>query len=334
MKRVFITLVIFIVTVGLTGCGKPPKDITRKMVLNFFPGAELTLDDIKYLSAYSKDGGYVVNIQVGDALCEMPMIKGDKEWIAKGISCNGEFLSPEKKATRKKVRIIESLKKEVVDLNAKGPKTLDNGVRIEKYSFDGSRYSVKMTSPLKPSAFTQEVKNKLTSKMTEDFCLKPEIQDIVSVGLTYGADVYSTDGTPIFTMTVGNYDCQHLGGPGSSDSAAAGKGSTGGDRIQSVTAANWDSEVLQSKGLVVVNFYAVWSGPSQQLDTTINELANEYAGKVKMIKLNADENTKVASKYQIKGIPTLIFFKGGQKVDQIVGAAQKPIIKAKIDFHL
>ncbi|MCL4491635.1 MAG: thioredoxin [Nitrospirae bacterium] len=104
--------------------------------------------------------------------------------------------------------------------------------------------------------------------------------------------------------------------------------------MQSVTAANWDSEVLQSKGLVVVNFYAVWSGPSQQLDTTINELANEYAGKVKMIKLNADENTKVASKYQIKGIPTLIFFKGGQKVDQIVGAAQKPIIKAKIDFHL
>ena len=334
MKRVFVTFAIFIITVGLAGCGKPPKDVTRKMVLNYFPGAELTLDDIKYLSAYSKDGGYVINIQAGDALCEMPMIKGDTEWIAKGISCNGEFLSSEKKAVRKKARIIESLKKEVVDLNAKGSKTLDNGVRIEKYAFDGSRFSFKMTSPLKPSSFTQEVKNKLTSRMTEDFCLKPENQDIVSVGLTYGTDIYSTDGTPILTVTVDDYACKHLSGVEASNAAATGKGSTGGSGIQNVTATTWDNEVLQSKGLVVVNFYAVWGGPSQQLDTTIDELAREYAGKVKVLKISTDDNSKIAVKYKINAVPTVMFFKGGQKVDQIVGAAQKPIVKAKIDFYL
>jgi|GEM_PF-532179 len=335
MKRVFITVVIFILTVGLAGCGKPPKDVSRKIALNYLVRNELILDDIKYLSAYEKDGGYTVNIQAGDALCEMPMIKGDKEWIGKGISCNGTFIPEQKRKERKKARIIESLKKEVIDLNAKGPKTLENGVRIEKYAFDGSRFSFKMTSPLKPSAFTQAVKNKLISQMTEDFCLKPEIQDIISAGLTYGTDLYSTDGTPVFTVTVGDYDCQHIGGAGleASDTAATGKGSTGGG-IQSVTAANWDSEVLQSKGLVVVNFYAEWSGPSQQLDTTIDELAKEYAGKVKVLKINTDENSKIAVKYKITAIPTVMFFKGGQKIDQIVGAAQKPIIKSKIDFYL
>lgn len=334
MKRVLLLFALFAFIVGLSGCGKPPKEVARKITLSYLEENGLTLDDIKYLSAYAKDGGYTVNIQAGDALCEMPMIKGEKDWMAKGISCNGPFLSQDERAKRKRTRIIESLKKEVADLNAKGPETLDNGIRIEKYAFDGSRYSVKMISPLKPSGFTQEIKNKITSQMTEFFCSKQEIQDVISAGLTYGADVYSTDGTPLFTVTVGNYDCQHLGGSESNDSAATGKGSTGGSGIQSVTTANWDNEILRSKGLVVVNFYAAWSGPSQQLDTTISELANEYAGKMKARKLNADENTKVAAKYQIKGIPTIIFFKDGQKVDQIVGAAQKSIIKAKIDFYL
>lgn len=101
-----------------------------------------------------------------------------------------------------------------------------------------------------------------------------------------------------------------------------------------LTSASWDSEVLQSKGVVVVDFWAVWCGPCRMVAPTIEELAKEYAGKIKVGKLNTDENSDIASKYKIMGIPTIMFFKDGQKVDQIVGAVPKQQIKSKIDSLL
>jgi len=104
--------------------------------------------------------------------------------------------------------------------------------------------------------------------------------------------------------------------------------------IVDLTSAAWDSEVLQSDGLVMVDFWAVWCGPCRMIATTIEELAKEYAGKLKVGKLNTDENPDVAGKYKIMGIPTIIFFKAGQKVDQVVGAVPKPQLKAKIEALL
>jgi thioredoxin 1 len=104
--------------------------------------------------------------------------------------------------------------------------------------------------------------------------------------------------------------------------------------IVDLTTAAWDSEVLQANGLVMVDFWAVWCGPCRMIAPTIEELAKEYAGKVKVGKLNTDENPDVASKYKIMGIPTVMFFKDGQKVDQVVGAVPKPQLKAKIDALL
>jgi thioredoxin 1 len=101
--------------------------------------------------------------------------------------------------------------------------------------------------------------------------------------------------------------------------------------IVELTTAAWDREVLQANGLVMVDFWAVWCGPCKMITPTVEELAKEYAGKVKVGKLNTDENPDVASKYKIMGIPTIMFFKDGQKVDQIVGAVPKPQLKAKID---
>jgi thioredoxin 1 len=100
------------------------------------------------------------------------------------------------------------------------------------------------------------------------------------------------------------------------------------------TTANWDSEVLQTTGLVMVDFWAVWCGPCRMIAPTVEELSKEYAGKIKVGKLNTDENPDIASRYKIMGIPTIMFFKGGQKVDQIVGAVPKPQLKAKIDALL
>lgn len=101
--------------------------------------------------------------------------------------------------------------------------------------------------------------------------------------------------------------------------------------IIELTSAAWDQEVLQSGDLVMVDFWAVWCGPCRMIAPTVEELAKEYAGKVKVGKLNTDENPEIASKYKIMGIPTIMFFKNGEKVDQIVGAVPKPQLKAKID---
>ncbi|MEW6740329.1 MAG: thioredoxin [Nitrospirota bacterium] len=104
--------------------------------------------------------------------------------------------------------------------------------------------------------------------------------------------------------------------------------------IVELTTAAWDKEVLQANGLVMVDFWAVWCGPCRMIAPTVEELSKEYAGKVKVGKLNTDENPDIASKYKIMGIPTIMFFKDGQKVDQIVGAVPKPQLKAKIDALL
>lgn len=104
--------------------------------------------------------------------------------------------------------------------------------------------------------------------------------------------------------------------------------------ILDVTTATWQQEVDNSKGLVMIDFWAVWCGPCRIVAPTVEELSKEYAGKVKVMKLNTDENPEIASKYKIMGIPTLMFFKDGQKVDQVVGAVPKPQLKAKLDSLL
>jgi len=103
---------------------------------------------------------------------------------------------------------------------------------------------------------------------------------------------------------------------------------------EAVTSATWDQEVLKAPGLVLVDFWAVWCGPCRMVAPIVDELAKDYAGKLKVVKLNTDENPDIAGKYQIRGIPTLMFFKGGQTVDQVVGAVPKAQLKTKVDTLL
>jgi thioredoxin 1 len=104
--------------------------------------------------------------------------------------------------------------------------------------------------------------------------------------------------------------------------------------VLEVTTATWEKEVLGSTELVMIDFWAVWCGPCRMIAPTVEELSKEYAGKMKICKLNTDENPDIASRYKIMGIPTLMFFSNGQKVDQIVGAVPKPQLKTKIDALL
>lgn len=97
---------------------------------------------------------------------------------------------------------------------------------------------------------------------------------------------------------------------------------------------SWETEVVQAPELVMVDFWAVWCGPCQMVAPIVDELAAEYAGKLRVRKLNTDENPEIAGRYQIMSIPTILFFKNGQAVEKLVGARPKRQFKEVIDSLL
>jgi len=97
---------------------------------------------------------------------------------------------------------------------------------------------------------------------------------------------------------------------------------------------NFQQEVLESSIPVLVDLWAPWCMPCRMISPIVEELSNENQGKLKVCKLNTDENQNIAARYGIQGIPTLLFFKDGQEVDRIVGVTPKPIIQQKLDAIL
>lgn len=100
------------------------------------------------------------------------------------------------------------------------------------------------------------------------------------------------------------------------------------------TDANFQQEVLNSNIPVLIDFWAVWCGPCKMIAPFIEEIAKDYEGKVKVGKLDVDNNPNVAMQYGIRSIPTLLFFRDGKVVDQIMGAVPKNAITAKLDSQL
>lgn len=105
------------------------------------------------------------------------------------------------------------------------------------------------------------------------------------------------------------------------------------EKVQIITDGNFDETIGAGKP-VLVDFWAEWCGPCRRLAPTVEELAGDYDGKVIVGKLNVDENPNTASKFSIRGIPTLLLFKGGQVVEQVVGLADKDALKKVIDKHV
>ena len=97
---------------------------------------------------------------------------------------------------------------------------------------------------------------------------------------------------------------------------------------------NFDQVVLQTAGPVLVDFWAEWCGPCRRLAPTIEAVAEEYAAKARVVKLNVDAGPVTAKRYGIQGIPTLILFRDGAEKERIVGTAGKEAISAMIDRHL
>ncbi|MCF7958050.1 MAG: thioredoxin [Phycisphaerae bacterium] len=103
------------------------------------------------------------------------------------------------------------------------------------------------------------------------------------------------------------------------------------DNVLEITDVNFDSEVTNSDIPVLLDFWAEWCGPCRMLAPTIEELAQEYKGKVKVGKVNTDDNRNTAVKFNISAIPTIIIFKGGEAVDTKVGMATKKDLKEALD---
>ena len=101
-----------------------------------------------------------------------------------------------------------------------------------------------------------------------------------------------------------------------------------------VTDQDFNQEVLEADTVVLVDFWAEWCGPCKMVAPVLDDLSQEYDGKIKFTKVDVDENPETAMKYGIRSIPTILVFKGGAPVDQVVGAVPKAVLKKRLDSAL
>ncbi|MFK8183487.1 MAG: thioredoxin [Phormidesmis sp.] len=101
-----------------------------------------------------------------------------------------------------------------------------------------------------------------------------------------------------------------------------------------VTDSTFKQEVLDNEAPVLVDFWAPWCGPCRMVAPVVDEISEQYDGQVKVVKVNTDENPSVASQYGIRSIPTLMIFKGGQRVDMVVGAVPKTTLANTLEKYL
>ena len=108
------------------------------------------------------------------------------------------------------------------------------------------------------------------------------------------------------------------------------------ENVSSVTDSSFQAEVIDASNTqpVMVDFWAEWCRPCHMLAPTVAEIAQAYIGKLKVVKLNVDENTAAAGRYNIRGIPTLLIFKGGQVAEQVVGAVPRDHIEKALQRHI
>lgn len=104
--------------------------------------------------------------------------------------------------------------------------------------------------------------------------------------------------------------------------------------VGAVTDSSWNDLVLASETPVLVDFWAPWCGPCRMIAPIIDELAKEYAGKISCYKLNTDENPNIATKYGIRSIPTVLFFKNGEKKESVIGAVPKSTLSTTVEKYI
>lgn len=101
-----------------------------------------------------------------------------------------------------------------------------------------------------------------------------------------------------------------------------------------ITDDNFANEIESTDGLAMVDFWAAWCGPCRMVAPIVEQLAEDYDGKLKVGKLDVDANIRTASRFNVRSIPTILFFKDGQLIDTVVGAVPKPVLERKLQEHM
>jgi thioredoxin 1 len=107
-----------------------------------------------------------------------------------------------------------------------------------------------------------------------------------------------------------------------------------GEHVNEVSDASFEQEVVGASEPVLVDFWAPWCGPCRMIAPSVEAVAKEYAGRARVVKINVDENPSVSQRYGIKGIPTLILFRGGKEEERVVGATSKEALSRLIGKHV
>lgn len=106
------------------------------------------------------------------------------------------------------------------------------------------------------------------------------------------------------------------------------------DKVMTITSGNFDADVLKSEKPVLVDFWAAWCGPCRMIGPVVDALAEEYDGRLKVGKINVDEQPELAAKYGVQTIPTLLVFQNGQPVDKSIGAVDQDTLEEMLEKHL
>ena len=106
------------------------------------------------------------------------------------------------------------------------------------------------------------------------------------------------------------------------------------DKVIQINDNDFDQQVIKGKGLILVDFWAEWCGPCRMVAPILEELAVEYEGQITVTKLNVDDSQGTAARFGIRSIPTILFFKDGSQVDQVIGALPKSAFKSKVQQHV
>ena len=101
--------------------------------------------------------------------------------------------------------------------------------------------------------------------------------------------------------------------------------------VKTITTENFDQEVLQNEKIVVLDFWASWCGPCRMMAPVVEQFASEYEGRIKIVKINVDEESDLAARFGVQSIPSFIFIKDGKVVDRVTGAMPRPVLKGYLD---
>lgn len=220
MKRSTTVLLLTVYAALFAGCSNKPSDeTTRNLVSQYLEqspsmtgGLKVPKEKIKVSNSYDKDGRKVMVVRVGGMVCDMPVIKGDKDWMATGISCNGSVYTPEEAAQEQKKEGLEYYEKAGDELKKKGPQKV-GAVQVDSITVKGDTVTIETSVPGVTAAQLDEKKkaviaNEAQNSVLADYCNDDRKGPMIKAGATFIANLKAADKTPILTASADKAKCE------------------------------------------------------------------------------------------------------------------------------